>query len=590
MLVGSACRTVSACLFLAIVGLAHGDDGPAAKKQPPPRSSAPAPSKVASAPPATAPVPVDPAQARAEAEARCKELAQVAEKDLTPTQKAIQELLKERLRWLGDLDNTAKAIKAAEQPSPTPESEAATLKADIERNRAMLQQLGKSPDSVLPEVFRLPPEKVDDAKLTEMRDSIDQFKARLAERTKNLEDSKPEPARQAAELVTLGTARDRARAHASTIETRRKERESAYATATARDDRQVARERLTTFSWEALVEAQQVLLAEANLALATGRAVVTNLTLENLEVQVDLLKAFLKTMGDRYSVCADRQKVRLHDQAAREETLAAKAEDPLEKYAARRRAELLVLEARNIEDGKILQAGASVSELEQTKLANKAEKDFADLKAVVQENRVGGLVALRLNNDFRRISRERALIFRNELALSGAANTLYENALTEAELDYLNDEREDRFERDAFVETLPKARRAEAIAVIDELEKKHKDLLAKRKEVLEKLLKRAEDTHKQVTRRLHILDEQYAFIRTNIFWVRDSEPLGPATVPMARKDAWRLIKATVRLAAEPFDRSLWSNASAEFGIGMVGAVTLPWVIHRARRRLKALLC
>ena len=49
------------------------------------------------------------------------------------------------------------------------------------------------------------------------------------------------------------------------------------------------------------------------------------------------------------------------------------------------------------------------------------------------------------------VSRERALILRNEFVQSGAANTLYENALTEAELDYLNDEREDRFARDVFV-------------------------------------------------------------------------------------------------------------------------------------------
>ena len=180
------------------------------------------------------------------------------------------------------------------------------------------------------------------------------------------------------------------------------------------------------------------------------------------------------------------------------------------------------------------------------------------------------------------------MILRNELAQSSAANTYYENALTEAELAYFNDARDDRFERDALIETLPPARRAAAIAAIDDVEAKHKTLLKGRRDVLDKLLAKAEGTFQQVARRLKILDEQYAFVRTNIFWVRDSEPIGPATIALARKDAGRLFNSVVRLGTEPLDRANWSPMSAEFALSGVVALLLPVGIWRGRVRLKAL--
>ncbi|HEY2154569.1 MAG TPA: hypothetical protein VGH33_03000, partial [Isosphaeraceae bacterium] len=213
--------------------------------------------------------------------------------------------------------------------------------------------------------------------------------------------------------------------------------------------------------------------------------------------------------------------------------------------------------------------------------------DLESLKQVVKENRVGGLVALRLNNDFRRLSRERATIQRNELAQASALNAHYENALTEVELNFINDARDDRFERDAFIETLAPARRAAAGTAIDGLDAKHKELLGKKKAVLEKLLDRAEKTHAQVERRLRTLDEQYAFIRTHIFWVRDSEPLGAQTLVQARRDLAKVAAAAARLAAEPLDRRLWSPTSAEFGLMVVALVILPPLIIYGRHRCKA---
>ena len=48
----------------------------------------------------------------------------------------------------------------------------------------------------------------------------------------------------------------------------------------------------------------------------------------------------------------------------------------------------------------------------------------------------------------------------------------------------------------------------------------------RRRVALEKLSERASHTLQQVVRRLGILDEEYGFIRTQIFWVRDQDPIG----------------------------------------------------------------
>ena len=60
-----------------------------------------------------------------------------------------------------------------------------------------------------------------------------------------------------------------------------------------------------------------------------------------------------------------------------------------------------------------------------------------------------------------------------------------------------------------------------------ELESKHRTLLVRQRAVLTKLVARASETLEQVTRRLRVLEEEYGFIRTHIFWVRDQEPIGP---------------------------------------------------------------
>ena len=152
----------------------------------------------------------------------------------------------------------------------------------------------------------------------------------------------------------------------------------------------------------------------------------------------------------------------------------------------------------------------------------------------------------------------------------------------------MNDSRDDRFDRESLLEQIPARRRAEANAMLEELETRHKALLNRRRNVLQKLARRAEDAHNQVLRRLQTLDEQYAFIRTHIFWIRDAEPVGAATLAHARDDSARAVKALARLAFETCDRTLWGHVSPDFVAALAGLVILPWPLHLARKALDRL--
>jgi potassium efflux system protein len=571
---------VRACLLLATATALA--DEPAAGPKPSPTTAAAAPG-----PTAPAAAKLDPAQAKAEAEGRIKGLP-ANEKDQTATQKALREVWTERLRLIDDWE---KACHEIEHPGPAPDRVVGPLKAETDRRRAMIDQLAKSPETILSELFRLPPEKVDEAKLVEMSKEIEQARAHLKERTAELESlkAKADPAVRSALMRDLGTERDRAHARKSTLPTLKAGLEAAYKAATTEETRRVAREKLVNFAWEAALAEERLDLAGRNLTDETRRGEALDVAVKAQAAQVDLNQAALAAMSRRHSAVADLKKSALRAEASREQARASRADDPIEKFRAQRMAELLGLEAQVLEYEKLLSANPRLSAEDQSAQADHAERDLAELKRVVNENRIGGIVALRLNNDFRRLSRERAMIQRNELADSAAAHAHFENALTEAELSYINDDRDDRFERDAFIETLPASRRAEASAALDAIEAKHRQLLIARKNVLEKLLERAEKTHAQVERRLRILDEQYAFVRTHIFWVRDAEPLGPSTLVQARRDAARIASAVLKLGAESLSHSAWSPVSAEFGFIVAGIVLLPPVIVYTRRRLKAMI-
>jgi small-conductance mechanosensitive channel len=587
-------RLAAAIGVLWIAIAARGDEpapAPAAPPAAPPVAAQPGPpgDQAAGAGAAKADAPESSAAARAEVEARLKKLGDPNDKDAPAGSKALREVLQARLDWINEWDKAAKARHEAEHPDSSPDRQAAELKAELERVRARLDRSAKDPDSLLPDSFRGAPAQVSDAARAEMKEALDAAHDELKDWKAKLETVRAEAARKGTgALATLRAERDKLHQRVASLKPHDVAAREAAAAAKSPEAAELAHERLINSEWEARVEAERLLAAEARLALETRRADLVEPHVQALEAHVALAARALERMQARYRSIAERQERDLKRAADVAQERAAKADDPLERYRARRSAELLDLEARAIKDEDALATSPPPSFEEQKGLADRAVEDFEGLKKLLDDGRVSHLDALRLNNDFRRIGPERARIVARELAAVNAQVAYYENALSTVELDLIHDTRDDRLELDRVLETLPKARHDAATALFAEFEKKHEQLLARRRAVLEKLALRAEATHEQVSRRLRTLDDQYGFIRTHIFWVRDEEPIGAATLAQARREALRVGKGLWRMSLEAWDRSLWGRVSAEFAAALLAMVALPWPLLRLGRLLVVL--
>ncbi len=199
------------------------------------------------------------------------------------------------------------------------------------------------------------------------------------------------------------------------------------------------------------------------------------------------------------------------------------------------------------------------------------------------------LDAVRLNNDFRRIALERERLIRNEMAAVEAHLQYYEEALTNTEIELLSDSPNDRFDRDLLRERLPQSRWSEGEAILGELEAEAWRSVGASSRRSGELCDRASQTHQQVVRRLAILDEEYGFIRTHIFWVRDQEPLGLWVLSQGGREIQALIKGCLRLAQESVKPQLWARPSGEFLATCAAVLLLPLGLIRLRRAIRSLL-
>jgi potassium efflux system protein len=218
-------------------------------------------------------------------------------------------------------------------------------------------------------------------------------------------------------------------------------------------------------------------------------------------------------------------------------------------------------------------------------LADRAANDFARIKQLLDDGNVSRLDALRLNNDFRRIGPERDRLLRNELATIETQLQYYENTLTDVELELIEESLADQVERDALLERLAPERHQRARKDFAEFESKHRKLLERQRGVLTKLVARASETLEQVTRRLRVLEEEYGFIRTHIFWVRDQEPVGLTTLTQAGHELKSLAKGLMKLAQEATEET-WGRPSTEFSTAAVAVFVLPLALFRLRRLLR----
>ncbi len=526
---------------------------------------------------------------RMETAERLAKLPKKDDKDSTAAIRALRELVEERLNWLDDWEKAVKDRTAAENPEQTPEKSAAEWKADLERITSSLSQTAKDPDSLLPKSFRKLSAEVSDAIRDEMKQTIDSAQNELKEWSSKREQARANPSRKdGGDLATLRSTRDQTFRRVSGLKARGLEREAAVNQAKNPEARDLAREKLLNFQWESRVENERLRGQEARLALETKRADLAALNLQRIDAHVLLSQKTLDRMKVRYGSLAARQERELQTAAVKEKSIAKNSDDPLERYRAKRTSELLELEAKVLKSESALSIDPSPSLEEQKAKTSHAETDFVNVKKLLEDGKVSHLDALRLNNDFRRIGTERATIVRNELAIASNRLTLAENVLSGVELDLINDARDDRYELDSLVQTLPRSLHPRANVIFDEIELKHTAFLVRERDALQKLADRAEQTHDQILKRIDIIDDHFGFIRTHMFWVRDEEPVGPQTLTQARREGRQLGRAGVEIAGLALDPKSWGRVSPEFMVAAFGLVVFPWPFHRARKALRSL--
>jgi potassium efflux system protein len=500
-----------------------------------------------------------------------------------PGSQSLRDLLVERQDRLEVYEQARKELRALVEVQESPEQQAATARTEIERLEVQLAQAAMD---LLPAVFKTKPAEITDNAQGEMKEAIESAKSKFKELESRFEAARAELASAGSQQNALRVERDKLFQRVATLKARSEERESAVAEAKSPEEMQLAQERLLNIRLEAAVEAIRLRSLEAKLDREARLADVRELKHHALDLHVQLSHKELEQMEARYRDLAEFQQRDLKRAAATEESKAQKSEDPLERYRARRLADLLELEARVIKNEQSLATSTHPSLEEQRSLADRAESDFAQIKQLLDDGKVSRMDALRLNNDFRRIGPERERLLRNELSAIEAQLQYYENTLTNVELELIEDATTDQAEHDTLLERLAAERHAQARTFFEELERKHKALLIRQRTALSKLVARASETLAQVTRRLKVLEDEYGFIRTHIFWVRDQEPIGLSTLKQSGREVKRLARALLKLGEEATMFKTWKQPSTEFLSATFAALILPLGLFRLRRVLR----
>ena len=610
-------RLTAIFVLVGSVGSADADDPPGASKTAAPEKTATAPATPApaasttdSTPASATPAPTahkksrkvhaaaselfavtgNAATVRARTLESLKKLPKPDDKAATTKTKVLVKLYEERCTWLDEWDKSVGSRQAAENPSPSPEKQSETWKSELEQAKALLAKSEKDPTALLPASLRggAQAKRSADAIDTDLKAALASAQTDLKDWSKKLDQVRNETGnKDGSQLATIRDERDKAFKREALLKDRNLEQESGFDSAKTPDALEVARETAVNLDWEGRVEAERLQALEANLALETKRAEIAPLQIQMLETHVALAQRSVNYLKARCQELADRAERELHAKAQKEQSRAAQSDDPVEKYRAKRAADLLEEERRAVLSENYLATDPPPSLDQQRRLADDAVKDFTKVKHLLDDGNVSHLDALRLNNDFRRIGLERPKIVANELATTANRLTMVENALNDVELELgVRPSRRPLRIRCHPRSRLPAARRTDAKALFEQTEKAHFALLERRKKALDQIASRAQETHEQVLRRLQVLDDHFGFVRTHIFWVRDEEPLGESTLPQARRELILLGQAVARTAGELNDRGSWERVSVEFLSATLGLAILPWPLFRVRRALK----
>ena len=502
--------------------------------------------------------------------------------------KQLGELLRGRLGWLEAYDRATIDLKKATAPERSPEQQLADAKEQLGRAQAILAQAASRPESLLPAAYRGATAGASAHLSAEMKDAMEAATNDVKDWRSRLETLRTEVVNRESQQNVHRTERDKLFQRVASLKARAAEHDAVASATTARE-RRLAQERLINAKWESRVEGLRFQVVEAQIALETKLAAVRDLNLQACQAQIQVAEKTLDLMMNRYRAIADRQERTLKEKAAQEDNTARRSEDPLERFIAHRTADLLELEAQVVKNEQAEVTSPPPSLNEQRNQADHAEADFARIKALLDDGRVSRLDAIRLNNDFRRIGPERDRLLRNEMTIVETRLQYYEDVLTSVEIELLRDSLHDRGELDRLRERLPASRWPEAERILAELERKHRALLLRRRAALERLTDCTTQTLEQISRRLSILDEEYGFIRTHIFWVRDQEPIGLPTINLGAGELKILAKALATLTQDAIWPRHLGRTSPEFLAAALAVLVLPIGLFRLRRFLRARL-
>ena len=494
----------------------------------------------------------------------------------------LRALLADRQLRLDEHDQLVKELRELTHPKLSPEREIAASHAQLEQ---LKDQLTRAPQDLISPVFKKLPAEVTDDNREEMKQLIAATRTELRDWQSKLEGARADQDKAASEQNSLRAERDRLFQQVAALKASVRERATVGVGKDGRA-RMIAQERQANARLEARIAELQLEVAGAKLDREEKRKAARELTKQVLSAHVQLTKKRLDLIQARDRALAESRQRELEKAAATAQSKAQQADDPLERYRSRRLAEHLELEARVIKYEQALATGAPPTLEEQRGLADRADSDFAQIKQLLVDGNVSRLDALRLNNDFRRIGPERGRLLRNELAAVETQLQFYENTLTGVELELIEDSLADQVEHDTVLDQLTPGRHAQALSDFQKLDKQHRALLLRQKTALTALVARSSETLEQVNRRLHILEEEYGFIRTNIFWVRDQEPIGLGVVKQAGRELKRLVKGMLRLAQDCTQSKAWGPPSSEFLSAITAVVVLPLGLIRLRRVLR----
>ncbi len=291
-----------------------------------------------------------------------------------------------------------------------------------------------------------------------MKDALEAAITEMAEWKSKVETLRSQTAKWEGLQKSRQAERDKVFQRVTNLKAKSVEFEGAVTDAQTAHARQIAQEELVNFQWEARVESLRLQVIEAQSALEAKLSAVRELTMHIYFAHVHIAERTLEQMRSRYRVAALAHERDLASAKDKEESKAQQSGDPLERFRARRTAELLVLELQVLKNEQALATDPAPSCEEQTELADRAERDFARIRELLDDGRVSRLDAIRLNNEFRRIGPERDRLLRNEMATVEAQLQFYENALTNVEIELVQNSLHDRFEHDLLRERVAPSR------------------------------------------------------------------------------------------------------------------------------------